>query len=156
MNVLSEIEVTAARDDVPRDLGMLPFEHGAAFTRSLWVIFIGAQGIWTHAALPVDDRLDLPDREHITRLSDVVAMFLTRPLCHDHDEEALIVLRRPADAAISEADAYVFRMVCEATANRDTAPWTFHVAGPDGARQCFRQTARQHASVPREPAVVPE
>jgi hypothetical protein len=95
--------------------------------------------------LPVDNRLDKPDPGHITHLSEIVGMTLEFPLSRGSGEEALVVLRRPAAAAISEADAYVFRVVCEAAAARETAPWRFYVTGPDGARECFRQTARRRA-----------
>jgi hypothetical protein len=54
--------------------------------------------------------------------------------CHD-DEKAMIVLRRPGPAEISEADAYIFRLVRQAAIGRETAPWTFHVVGPDGIRE---------------------
>jgi hypothetical protein len=49
-------------------------------------------------------------------------------VCHD-DEKAMIVLRRPGPAEISEADAYIFRLVRQAAIGRETAPWTFHVVG---------------------------
>ena len=136
---LTEADLAAARNDVTRRLGALPFLPESA-TRSLWVVFLGQAGVWTHAVLPVDDRLDKPDPEHITRLAKIVAIGLTFPLSYAN-EEALVVLRRPAPAVISEADAYIFRLVCEAAAARETAPWRFYVTGPDGARECFRQTA---------------
>jgi hypothetical protein len=82
----------------------------------------------------------MPDTDRVTGLAEIIAISLSHPLCRA-DEDALVVLRRPAPAAISQADAYVFRLVCEAVACRKTAPWTFHVAGPDGARECFRQSA---------------
>lgn len=144
---LTEDGLAAARREVAWSLGDLPFFPGAA-SRSLWVVFLGAAGVWTHAVLPVDDRLDKPDPEHITRLSMIVGMALEFPLFRS-SEEALVVLRRPAPAAISEADAYVFRLVCEATASRRTAPWRFYVTGPDGARECFKQMAS-----PRTPGAV--
>ena len=43
----------------------MPFTPGAPISRSLWVIFIGERGAWTHAVLPVDDSLGLPDDEHL-------------------------------------------------------------------------------------------
>jgi hypothetical protein len=51
-------------------------------SRSLWVIFIGKWGIWTHATLPVDDRLGIPDKENITGLCDLVGRFTGSPGCH--------------------------------------------------------------------------
>lgn len=133
---LTEAEVAAERHELPSHLGTLPFVSGAA-SRSLWVVYVGKRWIWTHAVLPVDDRLDMPDQARVKGLSEIVAMSIGPPLCRG-DEEALVVLRRPGPAAVSQADAYVFRLVCEAAAGRQTAPWTFHVAGPDGARECFR------------------
>jgi hypothetical protein len=140
---LTEADLAAARHDVPRRLGALPFQPGAA-SRSLWVVFLGEEGIWTHAVLPVDSRLDKPDTEHITRLAKIVAIGLTFPLSYAR-EEALVVLRRPAPAEISEADACIFRVVCEAATARETAPWRFYVTGPEGERECFSQTVSRRA-----------
>ena len=80
MDTLSSISVTdyalplSAADQsvlpsaIPRDLGALPFEPGALISRSLWVIFIGEWGVWTHATLPVDDRLRfVPEAHQIKR-----------------------------------------------------------------------------------------
>jgi hypothetical protein len=65
---LTEADLAAARHDVPRRLGALPFPPGVA-SRSLWVLFLGEAGVWTHAVLPVDSRLDKPDPEHISQRS---------------------------------------------------------------------------------------
>jgi hypothetical protein len=144
---LTEAGLDAARHEVAWTLGDLPFHSGAA-SRSLWVVFLGTAGVWTHAVLPVDNRLDKPDPGHIGHLSEIVGITLEFPLTRGSGEEALVVLRRPAPAAISEADAYVFRLVCEAAAGRETAPWRFYVTGPGGARECFRQTV-SHRAEPR-------
>jgi hypothetical protein len=141
--LLTEAELAAARAGVAQHLGTLPFLPGAA-SRSLWVVFLGQTGVWTHAVLPVDDRLDKPDPDHIARLCTMVGVGLTYPLSYAN-EEALVVLRRPAPAAISAADAYIFRLVCEAATDRETAPWRFYVTGPDGARECFRQATSRRA-----------
>ncbi|HXC85307.1 MAG TPA: 1-acyl-sn-glycerol-3-phosphate acyltransferase [Trebonia sp.] len=143
---LTEAGLDAARHEVAWTLGDLPFHPGAA-SRSLWVVFLGAAGVWTHAVLPVDNALDKPDPGHITHLSEIVGMTLEFPLSRGSGEEALVVLRRPAPAAISEADAHVFRVVCEAAAARETAPWRFYVTGPDGARECFRQSVSRRPEV---------
>ena len=135
---LTEAQIDAARRDVPQRLGTLPYSPGAARSRSLWVIFLGKRGIWTHAVLPIDDRLDMPDREDIADVCKRAAACLTFPLRHE-DEQALVVLRRPAPPALSAADAYIFRLVCAAATERDTAPWTFCVTGPGGAKECFRR-----------------
>ncbi len=141
---LTEAEPETARHDVPTHLGTLPFLPGAA-SRSLWVVLAGEAGVWTHAVFPVDDRLDRPELEHITHLSTMVGMALSFPLSHARgaSEEVLVVLRRPAPPTISEADAFIFRLISAASAARGTAPWRFYVTGPDGARECFRQTANR-------------
>ena len=56
---------------------------------------------------------DMPDKENITGLCDLVGSLIRPPLCHD-DEKAMIVLRRPGSAKISEADGYIFRLVRQA------------------------------------------
>ena len=139
---LSEAGQAALRSAVLSDLGALPFEPGALISRSLWVIFIGEWGVWTRAVLPVDDRLDMPDEENIASLCALVGSLIRPPLCHD-DEKAMIVLRRPGPAEISEADAYVFRLVRQAAIGREAAPWTFHVVGPDGIREVTEREASQ-------------
>ena len=142
---LSEADQTALRPALLHDLGGMPFESGALISRSLWVIFIGEWGVWTHAVLSVDDRLDMPDRKSITGLCDLVGSLMRPPVCHD-DEKAMIVLRRPGPAEISEADAYIFRLVRQAAIGRETAPWTFHVVGPDGIREVTEHEASQDAA----------
>src|SRR5260370_8053739 len=79
---LSEADQTALRPVLLHDLGTLPFRPGALISRSLWVIFIGKWGIWTHATLPIDDRLDIPDEENITGLCYLPRSPPRPPLCH--------------------------------------------------------------------------
>ena len=143
---LSEADQTALRPALLHDLGAMPFESGALISRSLWVIFIGEWGVWTRAVLPVDDRLDMPDRKSITGLCDLVGSLMRPSVCHD-DEKAMIVLRRPGPTEISEADAYIFRLVRQAAIGRETAPWTFHVVGPDGIREVTEYEASQATAV---------
>jgi hypothetical protein len=138
---LSEADQVALRPAVLRDLGSLPFPPGAPISRSLWVVFIGIGGIWTRAALPVDDSLDMPDEEVITGLCHLVGSLICPPGCHD-DEKAMVVLRRPGPPEISEADAYIFRLVRDAAADQETAPWAFYVVGPDGVCELPAMTVR--------------
>jgi hypothetical protein len=131
---LSEADQTALRPVLLHDLAALPFRPGALISRSLWVIFIGRWGVWTRATLPVDNRLDMPDKGNITGLCDLVGSLIRPPLCHD-DENAMIVLRRPGSVKISEADRHIFRLVRQASGGRVTASWTFYLVGPDGIRE---------------------
>ncbi len=131
---LSEADQTALRPALLHDLGALPFRPGAPISRSLWVIFIGEWGVWTHATLPIDDRLDMPDKENITGLCDLVSSLIRPPRCHD-DEKAMIVLRRPGPAELSKADAHIFSLVRQAAVGRETAPWAFYVVGQEGIRE---------------------
>ena len=142
---LSEADQTALRPALLHDLGAMPFESGALISRSLWVIFIGEWGVWTHATLPIDDRLDMPDQENITGLCDLVGSLIRPSLCHD-DEKAMIVLRRPGSAEITEADAYIYSLVRQAAVGRETAPWIFHVVGPDGTREVTEPEIPQEAA----------
>jgi hypothetical protein len=140
---LSEADQTALRPALLRDLGAMPFEPGALISRSLWVMFIGEWGVWTRATLPIDDRLDMPDQEYITGLCDLIGGLISPPLCHD-DEKAMVVLRRPGPAKLSEADVYIFRLVCQAVGGRETAPWTFHVVGQNGIQEVTERQALQN------------
>jgi hypothetical protein len=128
---LTEPGQAALRDEVLRHLGTLPFCPTSRISRSLWLFFVCPQGIRTQAAVPVDDRLDLPDRENIVGACEFVAG------CMEHSmlgETAIVALRRPGKATISDADDYIFRAMSMAAAHRDTAPWAFNVTGPDGVR----------------------
>jgi hypothetical protein len=131
---LSEADQTALRSAVLHDLAALPFSPGALVSRSLWIIFIGREGAWTHATLPIEDSPDVADTEGIARLCDLVASLIRPPACHP-DEQAMIVLHRPGSAEISEADAYIFRLVRQACAGRKTAPWAFYVVGTGEIRE---------------------
>lgn len=142
---LSEADQIALRPALLHDLGAMPFDAGALISRTLWVIFIGEWGVWTHATLPIDDSLDMPGKENITGLCDLVGSLIRPPLCHD-DEKAMIVLRRPGSAEISEADAYIFNLVRQAVVGRETAPWTFHVVGPAGTREVTEPESPQETA----------
>jgi hypothetical protein len=137
----SEAALIALRPAVLRDLGSRPFPPGALISRSLWVVFIGEGGIWTRAVLPVDGSLDIPDEEHIIGLCHLVGSLIRPPGCHP-DEKAMVVLRRPGPPEISEADAYIFRLVRDAAAGLQTAPWAFYVVGPDGVCELPAMTVR--------------
>ena len=157
---LSEADQAALRPALLRDLGAMPFTPGAPISRSLWVIFVGEWGAWTHAVLPVDDSLGMPDDENLTGLCDLIGSLLRPPRCHD-DEKAMIVLRRPGSPEISEADAHIFAQVRQAVARRETAPWAFHVAGPAGTREVTEheagRTQRRHpAGLPGSAEELPE
>ena len=73
---LSEADQAALRPALLRDLGAMPFTPGAPISRSLWVIFVGEWGAWTHAVLPVDDSLGMPDDENLTGLCDLIGSLL--------------------------------------------------------------------------------
>jgi len=145
---LSEADQAALRPALLRDLGAMPFTPGAPISRSLWVIFIGEWGAWTHAVPPVDDSLGMADDENLIGLCDLIGSLLRPPRCHN-DEKAMIVLRRPGSPEISEADAHIFRQVRQAATRRETAPWAFHVTGPAGTREVTEHEA------PQDPARTP-
>jgi hypothetical protein len=131
---LSEAGQAALRSAELQCLCSLPFNPGDLISRSLWLIFIGPRGAWTRATLPIDDRLDMPDQESIGFFCNLIANSISPPLANS-DEKAMIVLRRPDQAEISEADSHIFRLMRQATAGRKTMPWAFHVVGPGGISQ---------------------
>jgi hypothetical protein len=130
--LLSDSGQIALRDAALRYLALEPFPPGAPFSRSLWLMFICPLGIHTKAVIPVDDEIGLPDPDDIAGWCDLLADFMTHPL---PAETAVIALRRPGTAGISPADEYIFHVMSEAAASRDTAPWVFFVTGPDGVRE---------------------
>ena len=71
---LSEADQLALRPALLSDLGALPFMPGAPISRTLWVTFIGEWGVWTHAVLPIDDDLGVPDPEKIASLCDLAGL----------------------------------------------------------------------------------
>jgi hypothetical protein len=129
---LTDSGQAALRDEVLRHLAMLPFRPGAPISRSLWLMFLCRWGIRTHAVMPVDDKLDMPDPDDIAGLCDLVALCMEHPM---PGERALVALRRPGTAGICDADEYIFRVMSEAVANRATVPWAFYVTGPDGVHE---------------------
>jgi hypothetical protein len=135
---LTEAGQAALQDELLRRLGTMPFPPGALISRSLWLILICPWGFRNPAVLPVDDRLDLPEPDDIARWCDVLAHFMDHPR---DDETALVVLRRPGAAKISDADKYIFRVMCEATAGLQTMPWAFYATGPDGVQQVTEHDA---------------
>lgn len=131
---LTADELAHAHYDVPRHLGAMPFGPDDMITRGLWVVFMGVWGIWTHAILPLDNRLDMGDPESIAGTCTLVAGLIAPSACHE-DEEAVVVLRRPAPPDPSPADEHIFRLIRAAAATRETASWSFFITGPDGARE---------------------
>lgn len=127
--------VVAMRNDIPYELGILPFQEGALFTRSIWVTYIGELGPWTHAVMPVDNQIGMPDPQNIAGLAVLVANAVKPVWCRLPEDEALVVLRRPGPRAISDADWHIYRLIREAIAEREPVPWSFHVATPNGARE---------------------
>jgi hypothetical protein len=139
---LSEADQAALRSATLHDLGAMPFRPGELISRSLWVIFIGAWGVWTHAVLPIDASLGMPSEESAVGLCDLAAELCTPPCCHD-DEQAMVVLRRPGPTELSTADAYIFRLVRQALARREAMPCRCYVVGPDGVREVAGHEAPQ-------------
>jgi hypothetical protein len=133
---LTESEQAALCDDLLHELAGLPLPRGALIKRSLWLITIGPWGSWTHAVIPVDGNLDRPEPGAIAGWCDLIATFMEHGPLFDDAETALVVLRRPGTASLSDADEYIFRVLCEAVARRGTAPWAFYVAPtPHGAHE---------------------
>jgi hypothetical protein len=135
---LTEAGQAALRDDMLSSLGTMPFLPGALISRSLWLIFICPWGFRNPVVLPVDDRLDLPEPDDIASWCDLLAHFMEHPR---REETALVVLQRPGPANISDADKYIYRVMREAAAGLQTAPWAFYVTGPDGVQQVTEYNA---------------
>jgi hypothetical protein len=135
---LTEAGQAALRDYVLRRLGTMPFQPGALISRSLWLILICQWGVQTRATLPIDDELGRPEPDNIAGWCDLLARFIDHPM---DDETALVALRRPGPAKISDADRYIFRVMCEAAAGRQTMPWAFYVTGLDGVQELTEHDA---------------
>ena len=69
---------------------------------------------------------------------DLLAHFMEHPR---REETALVVLRRPGPAEISNADKYIYRVMREAAAGLQTAPWAFYETEPNGVQQVTEHNA---------------
>jgi hypothetical protein len=136
---LTESGQASLADEVLRRLAALPIPPGALCTRSAWVIMISPWGVMTRAVLPIDNRRNRPEPVAMAGLCDLIAMFIERSGLATDDQMALVVLHRPGPARVSDADRYIFRLLCEAAARRDTIRWAFYVVTPPGIQKLERQ-----------------
>jgi hypothetical protein len=139
---IEPIDISLARLQVASRIGKLPFDEYEECSRSLWLVFAGYWGVWVRAVIPVDNRLDAEDRVTLAAKSGQVADLLGDPECYGI-AIAAVVLRRPAPVKPSRADRQIFRLLTKAAATRDTVPWSFFVAGHDGARPLLSQVDRE-------------
>ena len=89
--------------------------------------------------LPIDNRRHRPEPVAIADLCDFIGLLIDRSGLASDDDMALVVLRRPGPARVSDADRYIFRLLCEAAARRDTIRWAFYVVTPPGIQKLERQ-----------------
>jgi hypothetical protein len=130
---LSDAEFDAVCHETARRFGLVPFRRGASVTHSLWLMFQTRQGDHrTGEWVPLDFSLDMADEEQLAADCDFLAEEMADQL---PDEMALLILLRPGPAEIGEVDRYVFRVMCQSMAGRETGPWSFYVTGPDGAHK---------------------
>ena len=113
----------------------LPIPPRAPYTRGAWLIMISPWGVRNRATLPIDNRRDRPEPAAIVGLCDLIALLIARSGLVTDDETALVVLKRPGTARVSDADRHIFRLLCEATARRDTIRWAFYVVTPPGIQK---------------------
>jgi hypothetical protein len=152
---IEPIDISLARWQVASRIGKLPFDGYEACTRSLWLVFAGDWGVWVRAVIPVDNRLDAEDRATLVAKSAEAADLLGEPECFGV-AIAAVVLRRPSPVKPTPADRQIFRLLTKAATTRDTVPWSFYVAGPDGAMPLLTRADRERyglvrLSTPREP-----
>ena len=148
---IEPIDISLARWQVASRIGKLPFDGYEACTRSLWLVFAGDWGVWVRAVIPVDNRLDAQDRVTLVAKSAEAADLLGEPECFGV-AIAAVVLRRPAPGKPTPADKQIFRLLTKAAATRDTVPWSFYVAGPDGAWPLLSRADRERYGLVRLPA----
>jgi hypothetical protein len=139
---IEPIDIALARLQVASRIGMVPFDEYEKCSRSLWVVFFGDWGVWTRAVIPVDSQLEPGDPAVIAARCDEVADLLRDPECYGL-AIAAVVLRRPAPARPGRGDRQVLRRLIKAAATRDTVPWTFFTAGPDGALPVLTKEQRE-------------
>lgn len=147
---IEPIDISLARWQVASRIGKLPFDAYEPSTRSLWLVFAGDWGVWVRAVIPVDNRLDAEDRATLVAKCAEAADLLGEPECFGI-AIAAVVLRRPAPDKPSRADRQIFRLLTKAAAERDTVPWSFFVAGPDGALPLLSKSGRERYGLVRLP-----
>jgi hypothetical protein len=141
---LTESGQASLADEVLHQLASLPLPPEAPYTRSAWLILISPWRVMTRAVLPIDNRRDRPEAAAIAGLCDLIAMLIARSGVVRDDETALVVLRRPGTARVSDADRYIFRLLCEAADRRDTIRWAFYLVTPPGVQKLGRQARTSH------------
>jgi hypothetical protein len=147
---IEPIDISLARFQVASRIGKLPFDDYEECTRSLWVVIAGDWGVWVRAVIPVDNRLDADDRATLIAKCVEAADLLGEPRCYGI-AIAAVVLRRPAPVKPSRADRQIYRLLTKAAAARDTVPWSFYVAGTDGALPLFTRAGRERYGLMRLP-----
>ena len=147
---IEPIDISLARWQVANRIGKLTFDGFEASTRSLWLVFAGDWGVWVRAVIPVDNRLDAEDRATLAAKCAEAADLLGEPECFGI-AIAAVVLRRPAPDKPSRADRQIFRLLTKAAAARDTVPWSFFIAGPDGALPLLSKSGRERYGLVRLP-----
>jgi hypothetical protein len=145
---IEPIDISLARWQVASRIGKLPFDGYEACTRSLWLVFAGDWGVWVRAVIPVGNRLDAEDRATLVAKSAEAADLLGEPECFGV-AIAAVVLRRPSPVKPTPADRQIFRLLTKAAATRDTVPWSFYVAGPDGAMPVLTRADRERYGLVR-------
>jgi hypothetical protein len=148
---IEPIDISLARWQVASRIGKLPYDGFEACTRSLWLVFASDWGVWVRAVIPVDNRLDAEDRATLAAKCAEAADQLGDPECYGL-AIAAVVLRRPAPVKPSRADRQIYRLLTKEADARDTVPWSFFVAGSDGALPVLSRTDRERYGLVRLPA----
>jgi hypothetical protein len=148
---IEPIDISLARWQVASRIGKLPYDGFEACTRSLWLVFASDWGVWVRAVIPVDNRLDSEDRATLAARCADAADQLGDPECYGL-AIAAVVLRRPAPVKPSRADRQIYRLLTKEADARDTVPWSFFVAGSDGALPVLSRTDRERYGLVRLPA----
>lgn len=128
---LDPLAISLARMDMARRIGKVPFRQDLQCARSLWVAFAGEWGIWARAAIPLDDGTAVGDPGRDARACARAAELIGSPECYGI-VIAAVVLRRPGPPKPCPADRRIFRLIGKAAAARETVPWSFYIASPEG------------------------
>jgi hypothetical protein len=143
---IGPIDISLARWQVASRIGKLPFDGYEACTRSLWLVFAGDWGVWVRARSTTDStRKTGPP---LSPSQAEAADLLGEPECFGV-AIAAVVFRRPSLVKPAPADRKIFRLLTKAAATRDTVPWSFYVAGPDGAMPLLTRADRERYGLVR-------
>jgi hypothetical protein len=100
--------------------------------RTLWLFFVGPDGLQSNVVVPIDPLPDEPDTELVGNVCHIVSEVLSGSL---PGGQAVVTLSRPGAARATEDDQRWLRALQEETARHETPVRMLCLATPAGVRE---------------------